>query len=92
MKRGIFIINTSRGGLIDEEALYDGLESGKIAGVGLDLLEYKDENEYVKSKLIDLDNVLITPHTSWYSEQAVYDLQVKAGNIVYQELQKANKF
>ncbi|MFW6174027.1 MAG: C-terminal binding protein [Elusimicrobiota bacterium] len=91
MKKGIFIINTSRGGLIDEQALYDALVNGKIAGAGLDLLEYKDENEYVKSKLMDLDNVFITPHTSWYSEEAVYDLQIKAGKIVYQELLKVNK-
>ena len=46
MKEGIFIINTSRGGLIDENALYNGLVSGKIAGAGLDILNYKDENDY----------------------------------------------
>ncbi len=88
MKDGVFIINTSRGGLINENALYEGLESGKIGGAGLDILDYKDENDYCMSKLMDLDNVFITPHTSWYSEEAIYDLQVKAGNSVYRELSK----
>jgi len=88
MKTGIYIINTSRGGVIDENALYKGLISGKIAGAGLDVLEYKDESEYYKSNLMELDNVIITPHTSWYSEEAIYDLQLKAGNTVYQELSK----
>jgi len=91
MKNGIFIINTSRGGLIDEEALFTELKSGKIAGAGLDVLEYKDENDYYKSKLIELDNVFITPHTSWYSEESIYDLQIKAGNIVYQALLETKK-
>jgi len=89
MKEGVFIINTSRGGLVDEEALYSGLKIGKIAGAGLDVLEYKDENDYYKSKLMELDNVFITPHTSWYSEEAIHDLQIKAGKIVYRELLKA---
>jgi D-3-phosphoglycerate dehydrogenase len=86
MKPGVVFINTSRGGLVDENALYKGLKSGKIAGAGLDVLDYKDENDYSKSKLMELANVFITPHTSWYSEEAIYDLQLKAGRIVYQEL------
>lgn len=88
MKNGVYIINTSRGGLIDENALYKGLMNGKIGGAGLDILDYKDENDYYMSNLMDLDNVFITPHTSWYSEEAIYDLQVKAGNSVYRELSK----
>jgi len=91
MKTGVYIINTSRSGLIDENALYNGLISAKIAGAGLDILDYKDENDYYLSNLMNLDNVFITPHTSWYSEEAIYDLQVKAGNTVYQELLKNKK-
>lgn len=64
MKTGVYIINTSRGGLIDENALYNGLINGKIAGAGLDILDYKDENDYYLSNLMNLDNVFITPHTS----------------------------
>ena len=86
MKDGVFIINTSRGGLIDEIALFDGLKSGKIGGAGLDVLEYNDEINYPKSPLIKLDNVIITPHTSWYSEDAVNELQIKAAENVYKML------
>jgi len=86
MKDGVFIINTSRGGLIDEIALFDGLKSAKIAGAGLDVLEYNDEIDYPKSPLVKLDNVIITPHTSWYSEDAVYELQIKTAKNVYKML------
>jgi len=88
MKNGVMIINTARGGLIKEDALYKGIISGKIACAGLDVLEIADENTYYRSKLMSLDNVIVTSHTSWYSEEAIYDLQVKAGQIVYNELLK----
>lgn len=86
MKDGVFIINTSRGGLIDEIALFNEIKSGKIAGAGLDVLEYDDEIDYPKSPLVKLDNVVITPHTSWYSEDAVYELQIKTAKNVYKML------
>jgi len=86
MKDGVFIINTSRGGLIDEIAFFNGIKSGKIAGAGLDVLEYKDEIDYPKSPLVKLDNVIINPHTSWYSEDAVYELQIKTAENVYKML------
>ncbi len=86
MKDGVFIINTSRGGLIDEIAFFNGIKSGKIAGAGLDVLEYKDEIDYPKSPLVKLNNVIITPHTSWYSEDAVYELQIKTAENVYKML------
>jgi len=86
MKDGVFIVNTSRGGLIDEIALFDGLKSAKIAGAGLDVLEYNDEIDYPKSPLTKLDNVIITPHTSWYSEDAVYELQIKTAENIYKML------
>jgi len=86
MKEGVFIVNTARGGLIDEIALFEGLKSDKIAGAGLDVLEYNDEIDYPKSPLTKLDNVIITPHTSWYSEDAVYELQIKTAKNVYKML------
>ena len=86
MKDGVFIINTSRGGLVDETALLDGLKSAKISGAGLDVLEYDDENDYPKSPLTKFDNVIISPHTSWYSEDAVYELQIKTAQNVYKML------
>lgn len=58
MKDGAYIINFARGGLVDEEALYEALKSGKLAGAALDVYP---EEPYV-GKLTELDNVLLTPH------------------------------
>ena len=59
MKDGVRIINCARGGIIDEKALYDALKSEKVAGAALDVFE---EEPPVKSPLLDLDNVIVTPH------------------------------
>jgi D-3-phosphoglycerate dehydrogenase / 2-oxoglutarate reductase len=86
MKKGAIIVNTSRGGLIDEAALAEALETGKIAAAGLDVLEYLDE-EYSKSVLTKYpDRVFITPHLGWYSEESIGDLQSKAALNVYEML------
>ena len=88
MKKGAIIINTSRGGLIDEVALAEALEAGQIAAAGLDVLEYPDE-EYTKSILTRFpDKVFITPHMGWYSEEAIGDLQSKTALNVYEMLKK----
>ena len=58
-KRGVRIINCARGGLIDEEALYEALQSGHIAGAALDVFETEPATD---SKLFALDNVVCTPH------------------------------
>ncbi len=84
MKRGAFIINTGRGSLIDTEALIPALESGKLGGAALDVLEgeegifYFDYREKpIESKLLlrlqELPNVLVTPHTAYYTEHALSD-------------------
>jgi D-3-phosphoglycerate dehydrogenase len=86
MKNGAIIVNTSRGGLIDEIALAEAIEAGKIASAGLDVLEYFDE-EYSKSVLTKYpDKVFITPHFGWYSEEAIRDLQSKTAMNVYEML------
>lgn len=63
MKPGVIILNNSRGPLIDERALYEGLVSGKVHAAGLDVLE--EEPPARDNPLFSLDNVFITPHNSW---------------------------
>ena len=69
MKPGSFVINTSRGGIVNEDALYDALVSGHIAGAGLDVIEA--EPITAGHKLNTLDNVTITPHMGMYSFEAI---------------------
>jgi len=84
MKHGAFIINTGRGSLLDTEALLPALESGKLRGAALDVLEgeegvfYSDHrNKPIESKqllrLHELPNVLISPHTAYYTDHALSD-------------------
>lgn len=84
MKHGAFIINTGRGSLLDTEALLPALESGRLGGAALDVLEgeegifYADyRNKPIESKLLlrlqKLPNVLITPHTAYYTDHALRD-------------------
>jgi D-3-phosphoglycerate dehydrogenase len=69
MKATAFIVNTARGPVINEPHLIKALESGKIAGAALDVLE-KDEVD-IENPLLCMDNVIITPHTGWYSEESI---------------------
>lgn len=84
MKCGAFIINTGRGSLLDTEVLIAALESGKLGGAALDVLEgeegifYADyRNKPIENRLLlrlqKLPNVLITPHTAYYTDHALRD-------------------
>nr|WP_321462135.1 C-terminal binding protein [uncultured Cohaesibacter sp.] len=75
MKNGVYIVNTARGGLIDEDALAKALKSGKIAGAALDTTEIEPLPE--NSPLRALDNCQLTPHMAWYSEDAALELKRK---------------
>ncbi|MDO5755157.1 MAG: NAD(P)-dependent oxidoreductase [Tissierellia bacterium] len=68
MKDGVIIINTARGGLIDEKALYQGLKSGKIHGAALDVS--KKEPIEKDNPLLSLDSILQTPHMAWGAPEA----------------------
>jgi D-specific alpha-keto acid dehydrogenase len=84
MKRGAFVVNTGRGSLIDTEALVSALEGGRLGGAALDVIEgeegifYSDcRNKHIESKALlrlqEMPNVLITPHTAYYTEHTLID-------------------
>lgn len=86
MKDGVILINAARGGLVNTDALIAALDSGKVSGAGLDVLE--SENDVFQKKfdsinavkdpqfkaLINRDNVIITPHTAFYTTTAVHNM------------------
>lgn len=85
MKKGAYIINTARGPLIDETALLAALDSGQIAGAGLDVIETEPMPK--DSPLIGRDNLILTPHTGFYSAESLIELQTKAATDVGRVLQ-----
>ena len=85
MKDNVFIINTARGALINTEDLIEGIENKKIGGVALDVIENEAGLYYndLKGKILDnkdlailksFPNVIVTPHTAFYTDQAVSDM------------------
>jgi D-3-phosphoglycerate dehydrogenase len=79
MKKGAYVVNTARGPVIDEAALATAIDSGHIAGAGLDVMTNEPP---VNSPLIGKKNVIITPHTSFYSDESLVELQTKAAQEV----------
>lgn len=88
MKKGVIIVNTARGRLIDTDALIDALECGKVGGAGLDVLEHEDGLYYANRMgdvivnrrmaiLRSFPNVILTPHTAFYSDIVVSNMAEK---------------
>ena len=65
MRPGSFLINTGRGGLVDEEALLPALSSGHLGGAGLDVLSIEPPPPDHPLLTANLPNLLVTPHTAW---------------------------
>lgn len=80
MKDGVRIINAARGGIIDEAALYDALKSGKVAAAGLDVFE--KEPTPADYPLLQLDNVVVTPHLGASTEEAQIKVAIDAADSV----------
>lgn len=86
MKPTAYIINTARGPMIDEDALYDACKEHRIAGAALDVTIAEPPAGHTrfidKPKLVELSNVIITPHAAWNSEEAIPELRVKVAQEI----------
>ncbi len=80
MKDGAYIINCARGGIVDEQALYEALKNGKIAGAALDV--YESEPPSPDNPLLKLDNVVTTPHIGASTREA----QISVGLTIAEEI------
>ena len=76
MKKGLILVNTSRGSVVNEDSLYQGLRSGKISFAALDVYN----NEPYSGKLLKLDNVIFTPHIGSYAKEARIKMETEAVN------------
>lgn len=84
MKPTAYLINTARGAMVDEAALRQALVEGRIAGAALDVLS--QEPPPADHPLLGLDNVILTPHAAFYSQEAIADLETRAAQHVAQAL------
>ena len=80
MKKTSYLVNTSRGPIVDEKALYVALKEKWIAGAALDVME-KEPPDW-EDPLLKLDNIIMTPHISFYSEESYVELKTKVAESV----------
>ncbi|MCP5145951.1 MAG: phosphoglycerate dehydrogenase [Gammaproteobacteria bacterium] len=85
LRPGAFLINTARGGLVDEHALVEALQAGHVAGAAVDVLE--DEGAGSSSRLPGTPGVLVTPHTATYTREAVTRVSISVADAIIAVLQ-----
>jgi D-3-phosphoglycerate dehydrogenase len=91
-KKGVRIVNAARGGLINEKALYNAIKSGQVAGAGIDVLDPEPgydkapQDQTYKNPLLELDNVIITPHLGASTLEANYNVGVEITKLVGEAL------
>lgn len=87
MKKGVIIVNTARGDLIDSEALLRGLQSGKVSRALLDVLE--NEKDFALNKhLIEHPGVIVTPHIAFYADDSMHRMYVDSFTSIRQFLHR----
>jgi D-3-phosphoglycerate dehydrogenase len=74
------LINTSRGPIIDEKALILALKEGLVTGAGLDVLEKEPPDP--QNPLLNMENVILSPHVSFYSEESIRELKQRTAENV----------
>lgn len=84
MKDGAFLVNIARGGVVDEDALFTALKSGKLAGAAIDVYT----KEPYDGPLCELDNIILTPHLGSYAKEGKLKMEVDACINLINELQK----
>ncbi len=80
MKNNAILVNCARGGLIDEKSASEALYDGQIGGIGLDVIE--DTSKAPSSPLFENDNVIITPHTAFFSKASNEELQKRTAEEI----------
>ncbi len=83
MKRGAFLVNVSRGAVIDTNAMIDALQTGQLGGAALDVLENEPN---VPPALLALPNVMITPHVAFTSDASLRELRTWASEEIVRVL------
>jgi len=88
MKKSAILINTSRGAIVKESAICKALQSGDIGYAGLDVFE--NEPLQVDNQLLKLNNVILSDHAGWYSEESIVELKRKAAKNIVEVLSGFN--
>ena len=84
MKKTAYLIDSARGGVVEEKALYDALKNGVIAGAAVDVFEKEPPEDY---KFASLDNVVLSPHIGANTKEG----QIRAGTVCAQQMLKVLK-